>query len=76
MIERVCRAIAADVSGNPILPDIPCGAYRSIARAAIEAMREPTRPMLLAVWEKDPNADPGYTWRDMIDAALLSPSGV
>lgn len=44
------------------------------ARAAIEAMREPTGEMLLAAWgSEDDQGEPGVTestWTAMIDAAL------
>ena len=75
MIERVAQAMAdAD--------DIPGTThYEGMARAAIEAMREPTKAMLDAGWEAP--ADVGLdgllsesmrsSWCAMIDAALNHP---
>ena len=45
--------------------------FRSVARVAIEAMREPTDAMHDAGWNSgQPNRPPKYMWHDMIDAAL------
>ena len=75
MIERVARALlVADRSA--ITPDY----YQRMARAAIEAMREPTeavqRTGLLALDQElkwcgmDCNCDQMNVWQAMIDAAL------
>lgn len=78
MIERVARAIAvshypdkeADVMWRHMVPD---------ARAAIEAMREPTMFMLRSadnaiisdeMFESGPFEIDKLTWETMIDAAL------
>lgn len=65
MVKRVAKALAALPSsqreGGPT--------YDQYARAAIEAMREPTPQMLATFADGD---DPAYAedWRTMIDAAL------
>jgi hypothetical protein len=66
MIERVARALlVADRSA--ITPDY----YQRMARAAIEAMREPTEAMLDAgVNFRERNARTEQIWQAMIDAAL------
>lgn len=68
MIERVARAIS-EVDCLPLGP----AHARAMARAAIEAMREPTTAMIDAT--QDIYAEPGrhlieYVWEKMIDAAL------
>ena len=65
-IERVARALlVADRSA--ITPDY----YQRMARAAIEAMREPTEAMLDAgVNFRERNARTEQIWQAMIDAAL------
>lgn len=77
MIERVAAAVSmlcpdgCEESGYVAACVGPCKC-RDIARAAIEAMREPTPTMIVA------NSDAGgpddeqtrTDWRDMIDAAL------
>lgn len=82
MIDRVAKAIyeADDVWSEafpwPVMgsKDQSPDEYRRIARAAIEAMREPTKAMRLAIaaadWQgsTDMNWDDGY--RVMVDAAL------
>jgi hypothetical protein len=88
MVERVARAIANADDGTMIDPKIgwnDCDAsmredYRKEARAAIEAMREPTANMKDAVESNfdiqceldDCNAHdiPYRSWGLMIDAAL------
>jgi hypothetical protein len=70
MVERVARALEAlcEHDGEPV---------QEMARAAIAAMREPTREMIIAGERVAPAAE-GYsmpddipdTWRAMIDAAL------
>ena len=66
MIERVAVAIieAAEKGAR--------GKPREIARAAIEAMREPTEAMIDAA---DPFELPREIWPAMIDAALSERSG-
>ena len=83
MIEKVARAIYAshpfnDNHDSPhpgfdgLTPDWRETLFAN-ARAALEAMREPTPEMLAAFVDGD---DPGYTadWQAMIDAALTEPS--
>ena len=72
MVERVARAIVAKMGaqtgreppGDAAMSKTAC----DVARAAIEAMREPTEEMVTApgvvAW------DFGEIWRVMIDAAL------
>jgi hypothetical protein len=79
MIERVARAIYEDAWGIEWPPE-PAGEadeYRRGARAAIEAMREPTEAMLSAAGTRRPRGDevmgpdhPWALWDAMIDAAL------
>lgn len=75
MVERVARAIAlADLDPETraaVDPDVwfVAESYYALARAALEAMREPTQDMLLA----DPRRDMDLSeesWAAMIDAAL------
>lgn len=78
MIERVARAIgAADPEQCGQINDSEMGdyfwekyrhLYMPMARAAIEAMREPTRTMHEAGLKT--TGMPSNTFRDMIDAAL------
>ena len=78
MIERVARAIAAlDPEQAGQIDNSEMGEYfwekyrdhyMALARAAIEAMREPTRAMHEAGLET--TGMPSNTFRDMIDAAL------
>jgi len=83
MAERVARALwltcARRELGEPIHPhsfdNAPAhiiAEFRDDARVAIEAMREPTRAMVMAVY--DPTEDTigriERTWSDMVDAAL------
>lgn len=61
MIERVARAIAkADATDS----------YEELARAAIEAMRDPTDTMMDAINEHAGSIAPEYAYQDAIDAAL------
>lgn len=69
VVERVAKAILAK-SGGYWVP----GIEEELARAAIEAMREPTQKMVCAALDrhdKRPN-EFGYTehWKVMIDEAL------
>jgi hypothetical protein len=78
MIERVARAICRSRNEDP---DGPLGLrgpvfngpywmyYVQDARAAIEAMREPTPSMIDAAYEWTTDS-PIHIWNDMIDAAL------
>jgi hypothetical protein len=73
MIERVARAIGDWDSGRAMVLD--ANDCRQIARAALEALREPTEGMLLPGAETLPDYDPGCDdakncWQAMIDAAL------
>lgn len=79
MIDRVATAICeAEIGGK--LPNSlealefnTIEHWRSLARAAIKAMREPTSPMLDAVSGFRPgmiDQDPSFYWPLMIDAAL------
>ncbi len=73
MIERVARAINAEAEGpdgrgwndEDLRTKANC---RAEARAAIEAMREPTEEMLRSVLLSREIA--GQVWQAMIDAAL------
>lgn len=73
MVERVARAIA--LAGGTEFDKLPAShgpgfgmrqMYLSMARAAIEAMREPTEAMIAAGDEQSCQE----TYRRMIDAAL------
>ena len=70
MVERVARAIeaAADYDEGRYL----CGWSDTFARAAIEAMREPTKAMNRAAYEdaKKRAPAPAFIWAAMISAAL------
>ena len=70
MIERVARAIRPALSF-----DAPVSLSHEAARAAIDAMREPTKGMIevgrnAIGSDFDHWAAPDDTWRTMIDAAL------
>lgn len=72
MADRVARAIHAKAyetrgdTGATLGPD-----WRAVARAAIEAMREPTEAMIAAGWVGLPHEiDPQHPYQQMIDAAL------
>lgn len=74
MIERVARAICAATSpGEPC--ENQCQACTRDARAAIAAMREPTRAMLRSGFTRRPEFDLGddtfkRVWQGMVDGAL------
>lgn len=83
MIERVAAAIKkmADYDGDSAFGGSPeVSNWSAVARAAIEAMREPTAPMYIAgseanhtTMDNDGDGDGGgmvAAWRAMIDAAL------
>lgn len=72
IVERVARAIqAADFKGSNITFDemnpIRQHNYLSSARAAVEAMREPTPEMAIAAFKYCTNIG---AWKAMIDEAL------
>lgn len=85
MVERAARAILAEVWGLQEA-DLPSGTLdnvlagdngagldlRAVARAAVEAMREPTEGMVLAYYAVDPYdpIEPGAGYAAMIDKAL------
>ncbi len=77
MIETVARALERAEGGT----------YETIARAAIEAMREPTPKMIAEAWNSvtpakklagisrlGPGPGVSEVWRAMIDAALQEPT--
>lgn len=76
MIDRVAKAICRAEIGSigPYGFDLEetgqqsAAHWRSLARAAIAAMREPTQVMLDAGW--DSRSVPRYCWENMIDEAL------
>jgi hypothetical protein len=70
-IEEVARAIMEDSGGGRDRPDFNWRYYESAARAAIEAMREPTEAMRRECdgWNASPNDMEGC-YSAMIDAAL------
>lgn len=82
--DRIIAAARGQPVGQPsIEPYEECAdAFRADARAAIEAMREPTEAMVAAAWVKRSSLDeaptPGATfalmWRAMIDASLPDPA--
>ena len=74
MVERVARAIDPEAF-NERLPSSVHEPRRNrandAARAAIEAMREPTEAMVDVAWQKlRGNLRPDEYYRHMIDAAL------
>src|SRR5687768_15208006 len=79
MIERVLKAIQRE--DDPPISDVshpqkfsPPNAredrQRRMARAAIQAMRVPTEPMLKAIYDLEQYAIGGHAWQAAIDAAL------
>jgi len=77
MIERVAKAIE-DVRCESFGEPIPA-IINKMARAAIEAMREPTQQMLdasygLAGSERGDGRAEASVWSAMIDAALATPA--
>jgi len=64
MIERVARAIAEQNHGST------WDEWIDEARAAIEAMREPTEAMINAGDRTDHDVEATMVWRAMIDEAL------
>ena len=81
MVERVAKAIALDDSQTwSELDGIHAAMFLSFARAALQAMREPTPEMIA---KRDDDSDPvhwdykchvcggaEHAWKTMIDAAL------
>lgn len=65
MVERVAQAICGDDNPANILT-----IHRIRARAAIEAMREPTEAMVYADTVKEWPSDACAAWKAMIDEAL------
>jgi hypothetical protein len=84
MIERVARAMAIDAGKDPDAPAwvsfpgaVPSGVcwrdqYSSMARAAIEEMRDPTNEMMLAALD---HFNPLDAWQAAISSALSETSG-
>lgn len=70
MVERVARAMfEADRGGSwDDVRENSKAMWRSFARAAIEAMREPTEAMINVGWRS--MNDERLPWEVMIDAAL------
>jgi len=81
MIERVARAMALKCGGGIRLApgkSDHLDHFSKMARAAIEAMREPTEEMSLAGWkalEGNPVSPPLQCWDHMLDAALKDGEG-
>lgn len=80
MIERVARVIGASYDGeaDPVLTPNNWARAVEAARAAIDAMREPSKEMLLAAETpitynsryQGISPSPHVAWRRMIDSAL------
>ena len=76
MIDRVARVLQSHMEAAFVhgFPDDLSFVADDLARAALDAMREPTEPMVEAAWEH--TADPCWrenvadAWRAAIDAAL------
>ena len=68
MIERVAHAIRVEFTG--MFKEDQAPAYERLARAAIEALREPTEEMLIASEVDLNDFDVAAVWSVMIDAAL------
>lgn len=66
MVERVAKAIW-EAECLPVVDEDWQGWQQMVASAAIEAMREPTKEMIMAF--SSPN-DAELYWRGMINAAL------
>jgi hypothetical protein len=86
MVERVARAIHAAFNDSGAADytyawDDPLAGrdhFRLLARAAIEAMREPTATMIDAAYDRHgalPRSAYAYDYNLMIDAALSEPQG-
>jgi hypothetical protein len=74
MIERVARAMAESrpVPEGHVRGEVNMDAFREMARAAIEVMREPTEEMRKALYEYSPNEWDEGMYIVMIEAALQS----
>lgn len=75
MVEKVARAIHGGTTYPPwdTMGEVAQGDFLNHARAAIEAMREPTEKMSLVGWkalEGNPVSPPLQCWDYMIDEAL------
>ena len=74
MIERVAKALSEREGSGPweggLMGERGREMWRATARAAIEAMREPTSEMAFADDVKEWPDDAKAAWRAMIDAAL------
>jgi hypothetical protein len=85
MVEKVARALyairmeTAERAGlhDPYTWETDNNVYREHclreARAAIEAMREPTAEMFMAPYDGQTLAKASTIWRRMVDAALTPP---
>lgn len=86
MVEKVARAIAGTLGEDWNRPTMfmqqatdtheTCReVYRDMARAAIEAMREPTEAIEEAIWlRSESRSTMDCAWRAAIDAALAEQS--
>lgn len=72
MVERVARAIYREFENRPLYAQVQMNVViaEECARAAIEAMREPTDAMVNSVFDICSPADEEGLYRRMIDAAL------
>jgi len=80
MIERIARVcyrhaypeVREDDLNFDGLPEPRHELYMTMARAAIDAMREPSEKMVLTAYEHAPlgDHDPESAWKTMIDVAL------
>lgn len=82
MIERVARALATDMefepdeivsSFNPKFRVPRWMTFVDHARAAINAIREPSEVMVEAAWPNIMHENARDVWQDMVDAALGNP---
>ena len=69
MVDRVARAILSGYEWESITPELQAE-YRRMGRAAIEAMREPSKKMLHATYTGMPDRNMVDLWHALIDAAL------
>ena len=72
IVKRVARTVnlsLAAMERDVRISEITDGEIVEIARSAVEAMREPTKTMLDAVYER-PCIGMSDAWRCMIDVAL------
>lgn len=67
MVEKVASAMQRTMAGDDLTDD----AAQRLARAAIEAMREPSTDMVIAGMDASPyRFDPTREWEAMIASAL------